>query len=222
MQTKKRMHWVYYFGRGFIRFLMFFFVRWKVTGKENLPKDKPMLIVCNHNHLADPPVVAASIPIKCKFMAKDDLWDNKWNRFWVSNFGAFPVRRGTIDTEAIRTAETALKEGFSVIIFPEGGRSPNAQLQEAMPGAALIARRMKVPILPISITGSENFNHLVWSFFHHPKLTVTIGKPFELPPHNSRLPREERRIMADYIMFKIAEILPPQYRGVYAKEKSCH
>jgi 1-acyl-sn-glycerol-3-phosphate acyltransferase len=217
-QTHKRMHFVYYFGRGLIRFLAFFFARWKVIGKENLPKDQPVLIVCNHLHIADPPMVAASIPLKCKIMGKEDLWQNAWSRFWVSNFGAFPVRRDAIDTEAIRSAERALKQGFSVIMFPEGGRSREAQLIQAQPGAALIAGRMHVPLLPVSIAGSEKLRNLMWCFFHHPKITVTIGKPFDLPPHNGRLPREQRKELVDFIMYKIADLLPAEYRGVYGKE----
>lgn len=211
------MHFVYYFGRGLIRFLLFFFASWKVIGKENLPKDRPVLIVSNHIHIADPPVVAASVPVKCKFMAKEDLWQHGWSRYWVSNFGAFPVRRGVIDTEAIRSAERALKEGFSVIMFPEGARSPNAQLTPALPGAALIAARMKVPLVPVAITGSEKLKDLKKCFFRRARIAVTIGKPFRLP-HDGRLPREERKPMADFIMYKLAEILPPQYHGVYGKE----
>jgi 1-acyl-sn-glycerol-3-phosphate acyltransferase len=214
-QTRRRMHFVYYFGRVVIRILIFFFASWKVEGKKNLPKDQPVLIVCNHLHIADPPIIAASIPLRLKFMAKDDLWDNAWNRFWVSNFGAFPVRRDAIDTEAIRSAERALNEGFSVIIFPEGGRARDAQMKPALPGAALIASRMKVPLLPVSITGSEKLRNLKSSFFRHPKVTVNIGQPFNLPPHNGRLPRERRQEMADYIMYKIAELLPLEYRGAY-------
>jgi 1-acyl-sn-glycerol-3-phosphate acyltransferase len=216
------MHFIYYFGRGLMRFLAFFFVSWKVKGKENLPKDQSVLIVCNHMHIADPPIIAASIPLKCKFMAKDDLWDNAWSRYWVSNFGAFPVRRDAIDTEAIRSAERALKEGFSVIIFPEGGRARDAKMKEALPGAALIASRMKVPLLPISIAGSEHLRNLKSCFFHHPRITVTIGKPFNLPPHDGRLPRAQRKVMADFIMNKIAEILPPQYRGVYGINRGAY
>jgi 1-acyl-sn-glycerol-3-phosphate acyltransferase len=214
------MHFVYYFGRGLIRFLALFLASWKVKGKENLPKDQPALIVCNHLHIADPPMIAASLPLKCKFMAKEDLWHNKWTRYWVSNFGAFPVRRDAIDTEAIRSAERALNEGFSVIMFPEGGRSREARLMQALPGAALIAARMHVPLLPVSITGSEKLRNLKWCFMHHPKITITIGKPFDLPPHNGKLPREARREMADYIMKKIADILPPEYHGVYGKENN--
>lgn len=216
------MHWVYYFGRGLIRLLAFLLSSWEVRGGENLPKDRPFLIVCNHLHIADPPLIAASLPIKCKIMAKEDLWHNKWSRFWVSNFGAFPVRRGGIDTEAIHLAERALGEGFSVIMFPEGGRSPDAQMTVAMPGAAMIAGRMNVPLLPVSIAGSEKLKRLGWCFFHHPKITVTIGRPFDLPPHNGRMPREERKVMADFIMRKIADILPQQYRGVYGTEAKTH
>jgi len=214
------MHFVYYFGRGLIRFLVFFFAFWKVKGGENLPKDRPVLIVCNHVCIADPPMIAASIPLKCKIMAKEELWHNWWSRYWVANFGAFPVHRGSIDTEAIRSAERALKEGFSVIIFPEGSRSPDARMIPAQPGAALIAARMKVPILPVSIAGSENLGNLKSCFFRHPQITVTIGKPFDLPPHNGKITREQRREMTDFIMSKIAEILPPEYRGVYGTAKT--
>jgi len=214
-QTKRRMHWVYYFGRGLIRFLLMIFASWKVKGKENLPKDKPVLIICNHLHIADPPIVAASIPLRCKFMAKEDLWHRRWSRFWVENFGAFPVKRGSIDTEAIRSAERALAEGFSVIMFPEGGRSREIKLKPAQAGAAMIATRMNVPLLPVSITGSQNLRRLGWCFFHHPAITVTIGKPFELPPGNGKIAREQRREAADFMMIKIAELLPPEYRGVY-------
>jgi 1-acyl-sn-glycerol-3-phosphate acyltransferase len=216
-QTRKRMHWVYYFGRVIIHLMIFPFAAWKVTGRENLPKDQPVLIVCNHMHIADPPILAASLPLKCKFMAKEDLWQNKWSRFWVANFGAFPVKRGSLDTEAIRNAERALGEGFSVIMFPEGGRSPGGQMQQAMPGAAMIAARMKAPLLPVSIAGTEKLRNFKWCLFHRPTISVTIGQPFDLPPHNGKTSREQRREMADFIMGKIAKILPPQYRGVYGK-----
>lgn len=214
------MHWVYYFGRGVIRFLLFIFATWTVKGKENLPGQGPLVIVSNHLHIADSPIVAASIPRKSYFMAKEDLWHNSWSRYWVENFGAFPVKRDSFDREAIRQAEDKLKQGFAVIMFPEGGRSPTAKMRQGLPGAALIASHMNVPILPVAIMGSEKLKDLWWCFIHHPRITITIGKPFNLPPAEGKTSRERRQQMIDYIMRKIAALLPTEYQGVYAGEKT--
>jgi 1-acyl-sn-glycerol-3-phosphate acyltransferase len=209
------MHWVYYFGRVLIRILVFPFAGWEIKGRENVPAPGPVLIVCNHLHLADPPIVAASIPLKCVFMAKADLWHNKWSRFWVENFGAFPVKRGGVDREAIRQAEDWLKKGVSVIMFPEGSRSQTARMQPALPGAALIASRMGVPVLPVSIAGTDKLRHFMWCLRHRPTITVTIGQPFNLPADDEKTTREQRNELMNDIMRKVAGLLPKEYRGVY-------
>jgi 1-acyl-sn-glycerol-3-phosphate acyltransferase len=211
------MHWVYYFGRGLIRSAMPFVSRWEIKGRENVPARGPLLIVCNHLHIADPPIVAASIPLKLVFMAKEELWESRWSRFWVKNFGAFPVRRGGLERETIRAAEKWIKRGVSVVVFPEGGRSPSPGLRQALPGAALMAWRLKVPILPVGIAGTDKFKRVGWSFLHHPRVTVTIGRPFS-PPMDGNLTREQRQEITDTIMNNIAALLPPPYRGVYAGE----
>ncbi len=214
------MHWVYYFGRGLIHVLLFPFSSWVVEGRENVPGNGPLLIVCNHLSLADPPTVAASLPLKSVFLAKEELFRDGWSRFWVGNFGAIPVRRGGIDREAIRRAEEWLKKGVSLIIFPEGGRSPNAQLQPALRGAALIAERTGVPVLPVSIRGTEKLKNmrlrpLLWCVCRRPRITVTIGEPFRPAADKSQTPKEQRQALMNDIMKKIAALLPPEYRGVY-------
>jgi 1-acyl-sn-glycerol-3-phosphate acyltransferase len=216
------MHWVYYFGRVLIRIVAFFFASWEVKGQENLPAQGPLLITCNHAHIADPPMIAASIKLRTVFMAKDDLWHNPWSRFWVENFGAFPVYRGAFSRESIRRAEEWLQKGISVIIFPEGGRSKSGKLKTAYPGAALIAMHAGVPILPVSICGTHQLNSLWRCFFHRARVTVTIGKPFSPPPHNGKLSKEQRARLTEEIMLEIAGLLPPEYRGVYGKEKTAH
>jgi 1-acyl-sn-glycerol-3-phosphate acyltransferase len=148
-------------------------------------------------------------------MAKEDLWHSGWSRFWVAHFGSFPVRRDSFDREAIRQAEHWLKRGVSVIMFPEGGRSKTASLQEALPGASLIARRAGVPILPVSITGTEKLRNLKRCFPRHARITVTFGHPFTLPAKNGRLTKVQREDLVNGIMRKIAALLPPEYRGVY-------
>jgi 1-acyl-sn-glycerol-3-phosphate acyltransferase len=211
-----RMHWVYYFGRGLIRFITYPFMFWKVKGKKNLPPG-PVLIVCNHLHISDPPYIAASIPKKAVFMAKEELWDNKWSRFWVENFGAFPVRRKTFNRESLRTAESWLDKGISLIMFPEGARSQDGQMNRAYTGAALIALHLGLPVIPVAISGSENVSRLTWSFFHHPTIHVVIGKPL-IPAQCNGIPtKKQRNEFSDEIMYKIAELLPTKYRGVYGK-----
>ncbi len=210
------MHWVYYFGRVLIRLLVFPVGSWHVRGRENEPANGPVLIVCNHLHLADPPIVAASIKLKSVLMAKEELWRNGWTRFWVENFGAFPVRRGGVDREVLHTAERWLKQGVSVIMFPEGTRSSNARMQPALPGAALIASRMGVPVLPVGITGTDKLRKLGWCLLHRPRITVTIGRPFNPPTTDGKLTREQRNRLINDIMRKIAALLPPEYHGVYA------
>ena len=210
------MHWVYYFGRVLIRILVFPVGNWNIKGRENVPSSGPLLIVCNHLHLADPPIVAASIKLKSVIMAKDDLWKDGWSRFWVENFGAFPVKRGGVDRKALHIAEHWLKRGVSLIMFPEGSRSKNARMQPALPGAALIASRLGIPILPVSITGTDKLRNLKWCVLHRPTITVTIGKPFYPPSADGKLPREQRNKLMNDIMKKIAALLPPEYHGVYA------
>lgn len=209
------MHWVYYFGRVVIRVVVFPFASWEVKGRENIPENGPFLVACNHLHIADPPIVAASLPLKCVFMAKEELWQDGWSRFWVENFGAFPVSRGGVDRAAIRRAEDWLKKGVSLIMFPEGERSKSARMQPALPGAALIAARTGVPILPVSIRGTEKLRNIKWSFLHRPRVTVTIGKPFQPAPSDSATAKEQRQLLMNEIMGKIAALLPPEYRGVY-------
>ena len=140
-----RMHWVYYFGRILIHILLFPVAFLKVKGRENIPGPGPYLIVCNHLHIADPPIVGTAIKQRTVFMAKSELWENAWSRFWVENYGAFPVRRGGMDREAIRHAEKWVKRGVSIVMFPEGTRSRDAKMHTAHPGSVLLASRLGIP-----------------------------------------------------------------------------
>ncbi|MCJ7605520.1 MAG: 1-acyl-sn-glycerol-3-phosphate acyltransferase [Dehalococcoidales bacterium] len=212
------MHWVYYFGRVLIYILLAPFGWIRVVGKENVPDKGPVLIVSNHLSLGDPPLIAASIKLKAVIMAKEELFQHPWSRFWVKNFGAFPVRRDGVDRQALKDAESWLNKGISLIIFPEGRRSLNAAMEPALPGAALLAARLGVPILPVGITGTEKLNHLKHCFFHRTKVVITIGKPFKPPAIHGRITREHRNALIHDMMKEIAALLPPEYRGVYAGE----
>ena len=192
---------------------MFLFTRWEVRGRANVPKG-PLLIVANHLSLADPPIVGVSVNRKAMFLAKEELFQSKLTGYVVRSCGAFPVRRGGMNKEALRRSTQLLAHGMALIMFPEGKRSRSAQLEPAFSGAALIAARNSAPILPIGISGTEKIKGLTW-WLRRPKIVVNIGCPFSLPAVNGKLARVELNRLTHSIMEHIAELLPAEYRGDY-------
>jgi 1-acyl-sn-glycerol-3-phosphate acyltransferase len=206
---------LYYLCMTTMKVLLVILCRWRVYGQDNLPKEGPVLIVSNHMNFVDPPLLAASLPRKLTFMAKKELFESWMSRPIVQAF-SFPISRGVPNKQSLRQAAQTLEKGKPLSMFPEGRRSPNAQMLEGFAGSSLIALRAGVPILPIGITGSEklkNFFHV----FRHNHITVNVGKPFYLPEAD-KVPRREQLVEAtDIIMKKIAELLPEDYQGVYRK-----
>jgi len=157
-------------------------------------------------------------------MAKEELFHSRAMRFLAAAFGAFPVRRGGIlDRQAVRLANQILESGQALVMFPEGTRSRKAQLKPAFPGSALIALHNNVPILPVGITGMEHVDVKgpLWQLIHRPRVTVNVGRPFHLPPVKNKheLTKAQLVELADSIMEHIAELLPPEYQGHYARDK---
>jgi 1-acyl-sn-glycerol-3-phosphate acyltransferase len=112
-----------------------------------------------------------------------------------------------------------LEEGLALGMFPEGTRSPNAQMQQAFPGTALIALRSGAPILPVGIAGTETIHGVKSVVFGHPHITVTIGEPFSPPTTNGKVTSAQLKELTDLTMSHIAELLPQSYRGVYGNRK---
>jgi len=224
METKfhhsisQRIMWTF-IVRVLARVIIFLETRRRVKGIENVPKQGALLIVSNHLTYADQFLISASLNRKVVFMAKEELFLSRVIRPLAWAFGAFPVRRGGImDRQALELANQILDSGQALAMFPEGMRSRTAQLQPAYPGSALIALHNSVPILPIGITGLEHATKgMLWGLLHRPKVTVNIGRPFYLPPVSDKMTKAELAKLADYIMEHIAELLPPKYRGHYAK-----
>jgi 1-acyl-sn-glycerol-3-phosphate acyltransferase len=210
--------WFYYIARGLLIGLFKLLTRWQVKGKENVPEEGPVLVVANHLNLADPPLLGVSLKRRVIFMAKEELFRSPISAYFLGGFGSFPVHRGKLDRQALRSSRQVLADGQILVMFPEAARSRSARLKRAMPGSALIACRSGVPILPVGIIGTEQLRMLGW-LFRRPRVTVNVGKPFSLPPVGGKLTREKLVEYTDIIMRHIAELLPPKYRGVYAGKK---
>jgi len=106
-----------------------------------------------------------------------------------------------------------LAKGLLFGIYPEGTRSKAGCLKEAYHGCALIALSTGAPLIPVSILGTEKLKGIGW--LTRPKVTITFGKPFSIPPVRDKSTNEQLKELTDYIMGKVAAILPPEYRGRY-------
>lgn len=152
-------------------------LRWEVFGRENIPADGPVVIACNHLSLLDPPVLGAAATRQVHFMAKSELFRPSWFGAIIRKLGAFPVRRGAMDRDAIKTGLTILKGKKVLAVFPEGTRSKTGELGRAGGGAFMMAVKMKAKIVPAYIYGTDLKRHPGW-----PKVRVIFGKPMEYDP----------------------------------------
>ncbi len=152
-------------------------LRCEVYGRENIPAEGPVVIASNHLSLLDPPVLGAAATRKVHFMAKSELFKPVWFGALIRKLGAFPVKRGEMDREAIKTGLAILKENKVLAVFPEGTRSKTGELGRAGGGAFMMGVKRKAKIVPAYIYGTDLSRHPGW-----PKVRVIFGKPIEYDP----------------------------------------
>lgn len=199
---------LYHIGRSALRLFLFLFTRFEVKGKENVPRVGPALVSVNHISAIDPPVVGVSLGRPSTYMAKEELFRSVFLRSLLTRLGAFPVHRGRPDKEAFHRAEQALSGGRLLVMFPEGARmGNNGYLAQGFLGAALIAGRARVPVVPVGITGTEGIRGWRW-IMHRPRITVNIGRPFSLTQASGKKRRAELTDNTEKIMGRIAELCP--------------
>jgi 1-acyl-sn-glycerol-3-phosphate acyltransferase len=206
-----------FFGVPFFKFLMITLCRVKVYGRENVPAYSPYFLAFNHVDTLDAPLLALFWPYQPEALTAAENFSRLGIGTLMHMYGAIPLKRTQFDREALEKGLEVIKSGSPLCVSPEGTRRRQPGMQEAKPGLAFLALKAKVPIVPVAITGTENWIP-AWKKFQRPLISMTIGKPFRLPDDPlTRANRHEK--MLEYttlIMKKIAELLPVEYRGVYA------
>ena len=204
------------FFKSLVIVLLNIFTHWEVEGEENLPAGGPLLLVFNHLAWWDAPLAMAVLPWEITGIALKDLQRVPVTGQILSLGKVIWVDRGRYDREALRQALAVLKEGGILAIAPEGRMSVTGALERGKTGPVFIARKADVPILPIAVTGTEKVLRELRRL-RRPHLKLVIGRVFRLPEGQEYESRKEgRQADADFIMERLAELLPPEYRGVYA------
>ena len=199
-----------------VRWLFSLLTHWELVGRENLPLQGPYMLVTNHLSAFDPPLVGAVLgnPNVTVFAAAK----HSTGLFgWIlRQAGAIFVHRGEVDRAALRQALQVLESGGILGVAPEGTRSLTKTMQRGKTGAAYLALRTGVPLIPVGVIGTDKLvNDL--KHLRRGHLRVVIGQPFTLPVPEKRTP-EVLQELTDLIMVRIAELLPDEYRGVYSND----
>jgi 1-acyl-sn-glycerol-3-phosphate acyltransferase len=150
-----RVTGLYRVERGIFVSALWAWFRPQVEGKEHVPATGPVILAPVHRSFADFGFAAFCTNRKLFFMAKDDLWNNKWLGKLLFSVGAFPVHRESADREALQRAEEVLRRESVLVLFPEGTRREGPVVENLMEGAAFLSARTGAPIVPIGIGGSD-------------------------------------------------------------------
>ena len=208
------MDLLYRLGRILSFIFLPIFGQVQVIGRHHIPREGGFIIACNHQSIADPPLIVYSINRPVFFMAKKSLFKTRAISRMLRALHVYPVNRTGVDIEAIKWAQAILTKGHVLLIFPEGTRSP-FHLSKGNDGIAYIAMQAKVPVVPVGITGTESITSVIRIPFHFKKVKVFIGEPFYLEARDTKLERSVLTHNTELVMRSIAQLLPPNYRGEY-------
>jgi 1-acyl-sn-glycerol-3-phosphate acyltransferase len=214
----------YRLARLIIMLLIRLIARVRVIGKENVPNQGAYIAASNHIGRLDAPLVYYLLNRKDILMLVAEKYrSNVFFRWFVKALDAIWIDRFNADFAALRAALNRLKQGWVVVVAPEGTRSLSGKLDEARPGTSYLAVKSGVPVVPVAVTGTHDPDVLAeLRRLRRLDITIRIGKPMVFPPVKGEDREAALKADTDEIMCQIAALLPDQMRGVYADHPRLH
>jgi len=204
------MSWLYAVGKVLVAsFLKIGGARY--WGRENIPENEPVLVVCNHVSFGDPLALGVAFPTPIVFVAKEAFRHNFFAKLIFGALGAVFLNKGENDLTAMRKVINELRAGHTVGIFPEGTRHYDQKMGEFKFGASYIAARANVRVLPVSVINTGDF----WRFWKR-NIIVNIGKPLEIDRKRST----DREYLAEQTQLyreKVAELFEESRKALLAE-----
>jgi 1-acyl-sn-glycerol-3-phosphate acyltransferase len=191
--------WFYKVARAVLAGFCYTFWRARFEGREYVPRSGAFVLSPVHRSNIDTPLMGCVTRRRMHFLGKESMWKYGWSAWLFTSLGAIPIRRGGADREALRACEEAVRAGEPVVIFPEGTRKSGPVVDDIFEGAAFVALRAGVPIVPVGIGGSEAAMPRGTKLLRPVKIRVVIGPPFYPMTRDSgqRVTRREVRELSE-------------------------
>jgi 1-acyl-sn-glycerol-3-phosphate acyltransferase len=153
----------------------------KIHGEENLHRNPVAVYASNHTSYMDTPVVFAALPFQFRILAKKELWPIAFIGWYLDRSGQIPIdtRNPRATLSSLGAGVKALRAGMPLFVFPEGGRTPNGELQNFLSGAAYLAIRAQAPLVPIALSGVYDLLPMHTRHLYPGELTLTAGEAIE-------------------------------------------
>jgi 1-acyl-sn-glycerol-3-phosphate acyltransferase len=201
-------------ARGITRPIIWSLFRIRVHGRDNFPQSGPLIVVSNHFHWSEPGLIALTSPWDMEFLGAKTAVMHKWVGWYVRLYRAIPVERMGVNVDAVREVVALLRSGKVVGVFPEG-RTHLGHLSDAWPGAAFLALKAKVPVLPVGVAGTWEAPSL-WRSFKRAPVDIRVGEVFGPLQPPAGVDRKDALDWATQeIMSRIAGLLPERMRGAF-------
>ncbi len=187
----------------------------ETQGLDRIPAKGPIIVIVNHVNNLELPIIypRARTDVGTGY-SKAENWDSPLFSLVFNNWDLIPLERGEADVTAMRRGLQALAEDKILFITPEGTRSRHGRMQKAKPGVVLMAVRSGAPVWPIACYGGERFTENI-RHWRRTDYHVVVGDPFTVSSNGTKITAPVRRQIVDEMMYQIAALMPPAYRGYY-------